>query len=626
MDGLVEDENLTNMTNVTTFNCLASDALSSFNITDPTHWMISDNLQGAAPVLAAIYAIFFTLAFIWNLFIVITYLVKYKLLKEPGNLFLFNLALADLLVAVTVMIFSFVAQAGSEFVFGYTDVVRCNVCDFAGFCTMFFIFMSFHLLAALSIDRFIQLTYPLRYKRLMSLWRAVIVIIISWVVSFIVAILPFLGFGQYEFNRQFGSCIPRFTGPNLKSGANNFFYVAFAVVEALIPIIIIGITNVFTYRLVSKFLKKNLKRKKTFRNAEELKTNSEEDKKHKQQQNQLVKVFGALCISNCVSWTPVIAVVVSIGVVGAIASLRMVASRVPDGVYVFGWFCYLTNPVVHPIIESFFVKDLRYQVTRAKKSIRRASTAIIKSTTKLRFRDTDLDRANQAIDSGATKTSKRTIRFFNTDKAKAKREAATDTTTMSTEHVVVDEMTSQQSTTPSPVPKREIKKMGKVGRSVTFTDNTSVSPDREGGVQLKSVLKRFSEPAVMRLEEVGEIIREENDEFEENESNLPVEITLPPATSNGLNNGIHIREENDEFEENELNSPVEITLPPTTSNGLNNGIHIRDETTEIEQEDVHVNIDDAEQAVTGDTHIDIDGNDDDELASSNHSNRAETQV
>ncbi len=619
--GLMEDE-MTNMTNVT-FNCLASDTLSSFNITNRTHWEITEELQGAAPVLATIYAIFFALAFFWNLFIVITYLAKYKLLKEPGNLFLFNLALADLLVAVTVMIFSSVAQAGGEFIFGYTDIVRCNVCDLAGFCTMFFVFMSFHLLAALSIDRFIQLTYPLRYKRLMSLWRAVIVISISWIVSFIIGILPFLGFGQYEFNRQFGSCIPRFTGTNLKSSVNNFFYVIFAALEALIPIIIIGITNVFTYRLVSKFLKKNLKRKKTFRNDAELKTNSAEDKKHKQQQNQLVKVFGALCIANCVSWTPVIAVIFSIGVVGL-----TVASSIPDGVYVFGWFCYLTNPVVHPIIESFFVKDLRYQVTRAKKSIRRASTAIIKSTTKLRFRDTDLDRANQAIDSGATKTSKRTIRFFNTDKAKAKREAALDTTTMNTEDVLVDEMTSQQSTTPSPVLKREIKKMEKVGRSVTFTDNTSVSPDREGGVQLKSVLKRFSEPAVMRLEEVGEIIREENDKFEENQSNLPVEITLPPATSNGLNNGIHIREENDEFEENELNSPVEITLPPTTSNGLNNGngIHIRDETTEIEQEDVHVNIDDAEQAVTGDTHIDIDGNDDDELASSNHSNKAETQV
>ncbi len=549
-----------------TFNCLASDTLSAFNITYRTHWMINADLQGAAPVLASIYAIFFTLAFFWNLFIVITYLVKYKLLKEPANLFLFNLALADLLVAVTVMIFSAVAQAGGEFVFGYTDVIRCNMCNLAGFCTMFCIFMSFHLLAALSIDRFILLTYPLRYKSLMSFWRAVIIIVVAWVISFIIGILPFLGFGQHEFNRQFGSCIPRFTGTNIKSDVANFYYIIFAGLEALIPIVIIGITNVFTYRLVSKFLKKNLKRKKIFRNAEELKTNSDEDKKYKHQQNQLVKVFGALCISNCVSWIPVV-VVFAIG-----ADALLVASNIPVSVYVFGWSFYLVNPVVHPIIESFFVKDLRYQVNRAKKTIRSASTAI---TNRLRFRDLDLDQANQAIDSSSTKTSKRT---FNRDKAKAKLEIST---MISRQRPTLDCSAILLYAPPSPVLKWPIK----VGR---ITDNTSplaLSPEGEG-VTLKSVLKQNSEPAVMRLEEVNEIFREENDELE--------------------------RIENGSI------SPIEISLP--TSNGINNGIHIQDEVTETNQEDTHVDI----EHVTRETHIEIEG-DGDELVS-HHSNRVETVV
>ncbi len=44
-----------------------------------------------------------------------------------------------------------------------------------------------------------------------------------------------------------------------------------------------------------------------------------------------MRVFGALCVANCVSWTPVIVVVLAIAAAGLAT-----ASMVPDGVYVFG--------------------------------------------------------------------------------------------------------------------------------------------------------------------------------------------------------------------------------------------------------------------------------------------------
>ena len=559
MDFTMDNVTMDNLTNET-FNCLARDELSFVNITNTTHWQIAADLQGASVALAVVYIIFFLIAFPWNLFIVITYIVKYKLLKQPGNLFLFNLALADMLVSVTVLMFSFVAQAGKEFVLGFTDVVRCGVCEFSGFSLMFLVFLSFHLLAALSIDRFIHLAFPLRYKNLMSFGRAIVVLVIVWIVSLIVGLLPFVGFGQYEFNRQYGSCLPRFSGRNITSGLLNFYYVIFCVLEALIPIIIIVVTNVFTYRLVAKFLRRNIRRRRTFRNPEAQASNTEEERTHKKQQTQLVRVFGALCIANCVSWTPVIAVVLSIAAFGAIT---MSVEDVPNAVYVFGWICYLFNPVVHPIIESFFVKDLRYQVKRARRTIRRASTAVIRTTTQKFFNSTALDKANEAVESGTpTGGSKRVHKFFNkkmVDKKLRENESSYVDSSMHTDEILMDEMSRGPSRTNTPSPDRTRKILGKVGRSVTFSENNTSShlpsPPPEGGV-MKSALKRNSDPVVgvsyqkIALKEVGEVISEVEEENEVSEDSLP---------ENGTK--IHIQDEH------MMNGTVTTGMESNLSNG-----------------------------------------------------------
>ena len=574
MENSTETENFT-------FNCLAYDNLSDFNISDRTPWRIADGLEVPSIILAAVYILFFLIAFFWNLFIVVTYLIKYKLLKHPGNLFLFNLALADLLLSVTVMMFSFVAQAAKEFVFGSTDVVRCRVCDLAGWSLTFLIFMTFHLLAALSIDRFILLSRPLRYKKVMTFWRAMIIVIVIWVISLAMSIPPFIGFGQMEFNRQFGSCIPRFTDDNLRTGIPNLYYVVFGVVEALIPISIIAFTNVFTYRLVSKFLQRNIKRKRTFRNPRQREANSEEERKHKQQQQQLVRVFGALCIANCVAWTPVILVVLAAGIFMSV----FVASQIPSGVFVFGWICYLSNPVIHPIIESFFVKDLRYQVKRAQRTIRRASTAILRTTSK-KFRESDLDKANAAMDSEVTPPPKRTIKFFNSRMAKKQYTA---NSTMDTEEMGMDEMTSHHST-PSPTPeapKREVRKMVKVGRSVTFTESPSppASSPSEGDVVLKSVLKRSSDtsvPTAIQLQSLSEVIREdeEDEDVFQEENGIGILSHDPPQPGNS----IMLREE-------EGLAQGESTIITSTSSIPSNGaIPIVDQPRSLDRENMNLQL------------------------------------
>lgn len=395
---------MNNTSNDSNFSCLNSD-ISHTNITDQEFWKIREEFRSvAAPVVVAIISLFFVVAFTWNLFIIITFFVRYRLLKEPANILLLNLAIADFLVALITMVFSIITMATREFIFGSSDVVRCGFCDSLGVIFMTLIAVSIHSLAVLSIDRFILLSFPLKYKSISTPCRAVTVVIAVWCLALLISIPPTFGFGEIEFNRFFGFCIPRFTG------GNNFFYVVFIVIEYLVPIITLVVTNIWTVKIVLKFLKRNLVRRQTYRRGKERKADSSN---YHKQQTQLVKVFGALLISHIITWSPVIIVVMVIAVFEE-------AENILPQIYIFGWICYLTNPVIHPMIESFFVKDLRYQVRKAKrevgKSLRRAGSTIYRKASQLTFASEALDAANASMDesvAASTTTSRYSNRRLN---------------------------------------------------------------------------------------------------------------------------------------------------------------------------------------------------------------------
>lgn len=360
------------------FNCRTSE-LSHDSVTSPLFWSIFYQIQDSTPYVATIEAVFFLIAFFWNFFILLSLLSNPIILKEqPASIYLLNIALVDIIHSVTVILISMVSEAAQEFIFGNSDFVRCHLCEFLGFMLMLLVTCSLHTLAALSVDRFILLARPLRYKHYFNWKRAALVVVGCWIVGVLVAFPPLAGFGQYEFNIVFANCHPRWTGES--NGIPHINYVLYAGVEAVVPIVILTVTNVWTFKIVSRALRQRFKRQKSFRDApksdEERQRDLEESRDYKHKQRQLVKVFGALLIGHIVSWTPTLSVMVVAAIIGA--------TSVPLGVYVFGWISYLSNPVLHPIIESFFIKDLRQKVTRARRrvrtSLKTASTSVMSRT------------------------------------------------------------------------------------------------------------------------------------------------------------------------------------------------------------------------------------------------------
>lgn len=356
------------------FSCRTSE-LSATNITNHEFWSLRAAVrQGGIPI-ALFESVVFIVALGWNLFIFITYILKHKLLKEPANILLFSVSITDILICLLVIPFPLIVAAAGEFIIGNSDIVRCVVCQIQGYFVMFLTELSVHLLAVLSIDRCILLSNPLRYKNMKRVWTTVVGVVIIWLLSSLLALPPAFGFGEWEFNRNFGLCLPRWTP------FSNGIYMGVIMTLSLIPIIILAVTNVWTYKIVHHFLKKNLARKKSFRATKEgIKT---EESTHRTQQGQLVKVFGALFIVNIASWTPLLIVTFILVAIGS--------DSIPEWVYIIGWFFYLLNPTVHPILESFFIKELRTRVNKARNNVgiqvRRASRTIIRMATFESFKD-----------------------------------------------------------------------------------------------------------------------------------------------------------------------------------------------------------------------------------------------
>ena len=387
-----------NESNGSEYSCLNLPLNNSY-VTNDTFWLANKSGTTTNIIISTIISIYFVIAFAWNLFIILTYILKFKLLKEPANIFLFNLAIVDFMVTITIMLYTVIVLATSEFVFGSSDLSRCKACDAFGYFFDVLIAVSNHTLVALSFDRFILLAKPLRYKAIVTTWKAVVVMVIVWIVSLLIGLPPLVGFGQYEFNGRLGACLPRFSGDRNGNGVKNLYYLTFAVADVLICLLLLLLTNVWTYKIITKFLQRSLVRRKSFRETSAGES-AEDDRFHKQQQ-QLVKVFSALFVAHLVSWSPFIFVIL---IITGLSNDQV--AKIPNVIFVLGWLAYLTHPVLQPIIETFFVKDLRYQVRKVNKEVRRSIVSVgsaIARVSQGAFSQEVLDKANRNVDSTDSK-------------------------------------------------------------------------------------------------------------------------------------------------------------------------------------------------------------------------------
>lgn len=146
-----------------------------------------------------------TFVTIFGNLLVLVALYRFKKLRSMSNCLIGNLAVSDLLLALSVLPISTTYDLLGYWVFGE---IMCTIwlCIDVLYCTA-----SIWGLCTIAVDRYTATVYPVWYLEKKSPTRALVYIIFVWMFSIIVSVAPFIGwremlqrFYQYDFeiNRQ----------------------------------------------------------------------------------------------------------------------------------------------------------------------------------------------------------------------------------------------------------------------------------------------------------------------------------------------------------------------------------------------------------------------------------------
>ena len=189
--------------------------------------------------LSVIFGIIIFLTIGGNILVCLSPVISCKLRTVTFN-FLVSLAVADLLLGVTVLPFSAISALTTHWWFG---VIFCNIyisCD-----VLFSTASILHLLV-ISLDRYIAITRPYSYKSKMDHYKSGVVITFVWIVSFCVSFIPVhLGWntpnGHVQNYDTPGRCVFTWnTSYNLFDGIMLFFVPLFLMCAVYVRIVLIA--------------------------------------------------------------------------------------------------------------------------------------------------------------------------------------------------------------------------------------------------------------------------------------------------------------------------------------------------------------------------------------------------
>lgn len=339
------------------YSCFDED-LNHTGVTS-VRWVSST--PNTATATASILLLYFIIGLPCNLFIILTILWK-KLYHEPVHILLLNLALNDLLLCVTYIPINIISGFAGEFIFGGDDVTRCRVCQ-TGVIFIIFIQMNLHLVALMSLDRFLFFQCPFRYPRLVTVKSTTAAVLVTWLFCILISIPPLFKFGEIRFTHSISTCTIYLL--DRTELTYNIFFEVFSIMESLVlPITVLVVSNVGVLRIVCKHISKmygngpeDAQRNECGENAEKGESNSRSRLKSKKQL-RLVKVYGAILISNLVTWAPD---VVNVSFIFAFCKRPFV---IPHGLFVSNYVFFVSSVIIHPLLQACLIPDIRNIFTK----------------------------------------------------------------------------------------------------------------------------------------------------------------------------------------------------------------------------------------------------------------------
>uniref|UniRef100_A0A8C5BBG8 Opsin 4 n=1 Tax=Gadus morhua TaxID=8049 RepID=A0A8C5BBG8_GADMO len=130
----------------------------------------------------------------------VIYAFSNRSLRTPANMFIINMALADLLMCVTQTPTFFINSMHRRWIFGE------KACEVYAFCGALFGICSMLTLTLVAADRFFVITRPLASIGMLSRRRAGLVLMGAWLYSLAWSLPPFFGWSAYVPEGLMTSC------------------------------------------------------------------------------------------------------------------------------------------------------------------------------------------------------------------------------------------------------------------------------------------------------------------------------------------------------------------------------------------------------------------------------------
>lgn len=331
------------------------DANISGNSITPEYWdtaSISQDFRMSSLAVATILLLFLVIGLPSNVILIVSIISKH-LYREPTHILLLNLAIADLLVCLLFMPFGIVSGYAGSFVFGNSDKMRCQVCQFGLVYTALSV-ASLNILGLISIDRFVFIKYPLHYGRYITTTTTVLAIAFVWFYSAAQSVLPLFGFGQIRYT--YSACMCQLYLDGSTNLTKNIYYVVLLVLLGLIPVAVMIVSNTWIIVIVNVHIKKLYVIRRSLGNRRQLRNHQlsirkEVTKSKNRKQLGVLRAFGMIFIANLITWLPLILLTVF--------SFTVDETSIPIVIYVLVFLSFISHSILHPIIEGCFIPELR---------------------------------------------------------------------------------------------------------------------------------------------------------------------------------------------------------------------------------------------------------------------------
>ncbi|XP_054680510.1 melanopsin-like [Grus americana] len=264
-----------------------------------------------------------------------------KKLRTPQNYFIMNLAVSDFLMSASQAPMCFVNSLHREWILG--DIG----CDLYAFCGALFGITSMMTLLAISVDRYLVITKPLRSIQWTSKQRTVQIIAVVWLYSLAWSVAPLFGWSSYVPEGLMISCTWDYV---TYSPANRSYTMILCCCVFFIPLIIIFHCYLFMFLAI----------RRTGRDVQKLGSCSRKSYLSQSMKNEwkLAKIAFVVIVVFVLSWSPY-ACVTLIAWAGRGNTLTPYSKSVPA---VIAKASAIYNPIIYAIIHPRYRKTIHNAV------------------------------------------------------------------------------------------------------------------------------------------------------------------------------------------------------------------------------------------------------------------------